>query len=561
MKINKYILGLLLIALSVTTSCDDFGDLNVDPDASTIADPASLISTVQIRYSGDRETQWRSLGAYHMSIVQMVSDNWTINHGQTYQLDPSYMEYMWRASYRDINDLIYAIEEASKDEAKSNYVAVARILKVMIFAQLTDTYGDLPYFEAGGQAEEGNLHPAYDAQEVIYNDFFKELKEAAAQLDASKGLEGDLIYDGNVDKWKKFANSLRLRYAMRLVNVDLNKAQEEASLAIQDGVMQSVNDAAFVEHGSFNVSTSGAPEIRGNGFSQVQNFSEENIVACETYISYMRDNDDPRMLMMFGMYSAYQEDATSLYNSKSTSEISVEITKEYKAKYGKIEGYVPGYYLWEAAPDSPADIWAPRFVKKNGRTVQIHKYFKSLQIRRELTRIDLPSIYQSYSEVELWLAEVAERDWGGDAKTHYVNAINANMGELVTILGATINLDLDLNVYAENLWNNTSNKMEAINMQHYMNNFYNGIEAFANWRRSGFPFLKPRVKGLFGDPTLDKISPMPRRLPYPNTEMNFNRDNLESHLDAGNNFWGAPVWWDGSKTRGVDMPEPEPEDN
>ena len=136
---------------------------------------------------------------------------------------------------------------------------------------------------------------------------------------------------------------------------------------------------------------------------------------------------------------------------------------------------------------------------------------------------------------------------------HYVNAVYANVDELVGILGATPNLDLDLAVYAENLWSNTDDKMEVINMQHYMNNFYNGIEGYANWRRSGFPMLKPKTDGAFTDQTLGGL--IPRRFAYPNSEMNFNRDNLEPHLDNGVNFWGAPVWWDGSKTRGVDLTE------
>jgi len=553
MKMKNYILGLLVIIISITTSCDNFGDLNVDPTRSTVANPKSLVSTVQIRYSGDREVQWRSLAAYHMSITQMISDGWTVSHGQVYKLDPSYMEYMWKSSYVNINDLTLAIKEAQKDANLVNYEAVAKILKVMIFAQLTDTYGDIPYFEAVSAIDEDILKPAYDNQEDIYNDFFVQLKDAANMLDSSKSLEGDLIYQGNVDNWKKFANSLRLRYALRLVNVDLEKARVEALSAIQDGVMESVADAATVDHGDFTVSTTGQPEIRGNGFSQVQNFSEEIIVACDTYVGYMRENNDPRMMMMFGMYAAYQEDATSRYNSKSTTETSVEISKEYKAKYGPLKGYDPGYFLWESPVGSPSDIWAPRFVEKDGRTVQINKFFKSLQIRRELTGIDLPSIYQSYSEVELWLAEVAERGWGGDAKMHYTNAVLANYAELVNILGAKPNLDLNINDYAENLWNNTSDKLEVINMQHYMNNFYNGTEGYANWRRSGFPALKPKTNGAFTDQTLNGL--IPRRFPYPNSEMNFNRDNLEPHLDNGVNFWGAPVWWDGSKTRGVDLTE------
>lgn len=545
---------LFVFFITLTTSCEDFGDLNVDPTTSTKANPKTLISKVQISYSGNRETQWRSLAAYHMSITQMVSDGWTISHGQAYKLDISYMEYMWKSSYREINDLVLAIQEAEKNPEQVNYQAVARILKVMIFAQLTDTYGDLPYFEAGAQAESDNLHPAYDNQEDIYNDFFKELKEAADQLDSSMVLEGDLIYNGDVDKWRKFANSLRLRYAMRLVNVNEPKAEQEAKLAIADGVMENVDDAAAVEHGDYNVSTSGAEEIRGNGFSQVQNFSEEIMVACDTYVSYLRENDDPRLLMMFGMYAANQEDATSRYNSKSSTETSVEITQEYLAKYGVLEGYAPGYFLWEAPEGSPADIWSPRFVEKNGKTVQIDKYFKSLQVRRHLTRVDMPSIYQSYSEVELWLAEAAQRSWSsatGDAKTHYKKAIFANVDELIQILGAEPNLNLNTDVYAESLWNNTIDKMEAINMQHYVNNFYNGIEGFANWRRSGFPNLKPTTDNAYTDQTLNGL--IPRKLPYPNSEMNFNRENLEAHLDNGVNFWGTPVWWDNSKTRGVDL--------
>lgn len=551
MKIKIY--TLLVLFTTMMISCDDFGDLNVDPTTSTVANPKTLISKVQTSYSGNRETQWRSLAAYHMSITQMISDGWTISHGQAYKLDISYMEFMWKSSYREINDLVLAIQEAEKNPELVNYQAVARILKVMIFAQLTDTYGSLPYFEAGAQSDANNLHPKYDNQQDIYNDFFKELKEAAAQLDSSMPLEGDLIYNGSVDKWKKFANSLRLRYAMRLVNVDEPKAKTEALSAINDGLMSSIEDAASVEHSNFNVSTSGASEIRGNGFSQVQNFSEEIIVACETYVSYLRDNNDPRLSMMFGMYAAYEEDATSRYNSKSSTETSIDITQEYLAKYGKLEGYAPGYFLWEAPEDSPADIWSPRYVDKNGKTVQINKFFKSLQIKRNLTRIDLPSIYQSYSEVELWLAEVAQRGWAnsGDAKTHYTNAIFANINELAQILGAQSNTTLNTALYAENLWNNTPDKMEAINMQHYVNNFYNGIEGFANWRRSGFPKLKPTTDNPYTDQALNGL--IPRKLPYPNTEMNFNRSNLEPYLDNGVNFWGASVWWDNSLTRGVDL--------
>ena len=548
MKTKNYLLILLL--LIGFNSCDHFEELNTDPTTSTTANPKSLISTVQTRYSGDRETQWRSLAAYHMAFTQMISDGWTVSRGQVYEADTSYMEYMWRSSYNNINDLQLAINEAEKHPAQVNYLAVARILKVMIFAQLTDTYGDIPYFTAVSAYNNDVLHPTYDNQELIYNDFFIELKEASMQLDNSKSLDGDLIFQGNINKWKKFANSLRLRYALRLVNANESKAKLEALAAISDGVMQSSDDTAFVTHGNHNVSTGGTVEIRGNGFSQVQQFSEEIIVGCETYISYLRDNNDPRLLMLFGMYGAIQDEATSNVKFKSATETSIEITEEYQASYGNLVGFPNAKFLWDPTDDENI-TWAPHFVEKNGNTIQINKYFKALQIRRELTRIDLPTIYQSYSETELWLSEVAQRGWsntGGDAKTHFTNAITANVNELVSVLGAYPNLQINTGVYAENIWNVTSNKLEAINMQHYVNNFYNGIEGFANWRRSGFPSLVPAQHNKT-DPALNGL--IPRRLPYPNSEMNFNRANLESHLDNGVNFWGAPVWWDNSLDRGV----------
>ena len=549
MKIKYFIIAFLSLGLS---SCSHFEDLNTDPSSSTTADPSSLISTVQLRISGERETQWRSMMSYHMPLTQMISDNYNSALGQVYIQRNDYIDKLWNSYYRNINDLESARIEAEKDVVKVNYVAVSRIMKALIFSQLTDTYGDIPYFEAAS----GNLHPKYNSQQEIYVDLFKELKEASAQLDSNYKLEGDLIYYGNVEQWKKFANSLRLRLAMRLIHSDNAMAQLEAELAVADGVFQSVSDGAVVMHGDYNVSSGGVTEIRGNGFSQAQNFSEQITVVCDTYAGYMRTNDDPRLKMMFGMYGVTADMPSTPFNQKSTTITSIDATAEYEAKYGPLRGFPPGRYLYNPIEEPEYDpnywSWSEHSVEAEGQTVVFTRYFKALQVRRELTRIDMPTAYQTYSEVLLWQAEMATYGWnngGGDALSLLTQAVEASITELKDIYKSELNVVYDLDEYITNITGSSADMFEAINMQHYANNFFNGIEGFANWRRSGFPVLKAAThEGT--DATLQNL--IPRRLSYPASETNYNRENMDEFFGEGfNNFWGAPVWWDGSSDRGV----------
>jgi hypothetical protein len=132
-----------------------------------------------------------------------------------------------------------------------------------------------------------------------------------------------------------------------------------------------------------------------------------------------------------------------------------------------------------------------------------------------------------------------------------LNAVNAGIADLHNFFRSPAASVADINTYLkhiEEMWDITDH-LEVINMQHYVNFFFNGIEAFANWRRSGYPQLVPAHDPAYTDPNLNGL--IPRRIPYPDSEMQYNRENLEPHLADGKNFWGAPVWWDGDNTRGV----------
>lgn len=544
-------IALLFLSSILLTSCEHFDDLNTDPATTTRADAPSIISAVQLRISGERETQWRSLCYFHMGVTQMIADGWTVSRGQVYELDYSYVEYMWRSYFQMINNLELAKDETSNNPMMANYTAVAQVLQVLLFSQLTDTYGDIPYFEAAKGYQNGNMFPKYDTQELIYNDFFVKLTEAFNLFDKSKPLNGDLIYQGDINKWKKFANSLHLRLAMRLVNVNPAKAKDEAIRAYQRGIMQSNEESALVRHADYNVSTSGMAEIRGNGFSQVQRFSEEIIFGCATYTDYLRDNNDPRLKMMFGIYGPLKGTALSRVDSKSTTPTSIEVTNEYKLKYGILNGQPRATFFFEDFSFAGID-WSTHIVQKGDQQVQIDKIFKCLQIRRELTTLDAPSIYLPYSEVELWLSEAQQRGWNitnESARAHFERAIAANVQLLEKIQGSIPPISSEFSTYKSTIWDSDSDKIKLINMQHYVCNFFNGIEGFANWRRSGYPKLKPAMTNKT-DTKLNGL--IPRRMPYPLTEMNYNAENVKPHLYNGVNFWGAPVWWDADIERGVD---------
>lgn len=546
-KIIKLILCLTVISI---TSCSHFEDLNTDPARSVKADPASLISGVQLRLTGEREVQWRSTAYFHMGVSQMITDGYTIALGAKYVTRFDYFEYMWKSYYQMINNLQCAQEEAEKQEQLTNYAAMARLMKVYIFSELTDTYGDIPYSEAVRGYSDGIIYPRYDTQKDIYTDFFHQLDTIPLMFDERYPMEGDLFYDGNIGLWNKFANSLRLRLAMRLVNVDEAWAQREVQKAIEGGLMQDYTETTYVKHENVDVSQTAMPEIRGNGFSQMVAYADELTFACATYTDYLKTTNDPRLKMMFGIYGYPKGQSTARTDFKSSNPQSIECTQEFNDATGKLQGCPAGGTIFDAI--GPLGLKTV-YLTKDGQEIEVQPMFNILQIRRELVGLDAPGIYLPYSEVELWLAEAEER-WGltgESAESHFQKAILAHISILENIQHSIKANPTEVAAYINSIWNSDSNKLRLINMQHYVCNFFNGIEAHANWKRSGYPELVPANR-TETDSELEQLgSLIPRRMPYPLTEINYNSTHVSQHLYEGKNFWGAPVWWDGSTTRGV----------
>ncbi len=234
----------------VSCSNKKFEAINTDPNRPKEVSTTTIISAAQKQLMDNIRGSAGSLRS-SMLFAQYFSENQYTNESR-YDLPRANSDIYWDNVYKALNNLEQIIrlntDPATKAKVTAgvgpneNQIAIARILKVYAFLSLTDAFGNIPYSSYGNndpdfQALKLNpeiLKPKYASQEKIYTDLLKELKEAAAQLVLSANTFGnfDGIYKGKPDQWKKFANSLRLRIAMRI----RAKAPQPANTNIQEAI-------------------------------------------------------------------------------------------------------------------------------------------------------------------------------------------------------------------------------------------------------------------------------------------------------------------------------------
>ena len=268
----------VLLSLSVTVfglaSCSDkvYEEINTDPTKASRINPASQLSYAELQIFGDMNyVDVHRLYTY--AFTQHLMGCWnTTNYGGQHRMDDNEMSRPWANLYAGaIRNLTDAIEQTQSDPNQVNINAALRIFRVYIGGLLTEFYGDIPFTEAGMGYFTGNTQPKYDKQEDLYAFFFTELKEASALFNVNaSAIMSDPMLGGNLDSWRHFANSLRLRYAMRLSDVAPELAKKEFTAALSDGVMASAAENACVKH--MNVTYSFGQEsfrdFRGNAMSK-----------------------------------------------------------------------------------------------------------------------------------------------------------------------------------------------------------------------------------------------------------------------------------------------------
>jgi len=522
----RKIFRFLFLTLTVITGgCDkDFVAVNTNPTQPNSLDPAYLMANAEVSSA-------IPVVYYQLPLCQQVIHPFTGvaeggNHNVEYDNNASTtFDFLYNgsgngstvtgASTSTVNGpvaLLADVIHQTKDNAgRSNLYNMARIWRAYVFMILVDTYGDVPYSQAGQGFLGGVSLPKYDNQAAIYADLVNELTQATAALDASKPIEsGDVLYKGNIAQWKRLGNSLLVRAGMRYSKIDAAKAQSIVSAAFAAGVLQSNADNAYVAFNStFNSPTGG----------WIQGTERANMYLAKPFVDSLTRTSDPRL----GVIAVLYANPGGSIATGTTGAEDTDPTHQLGMPLGYNEASIntaPGF------PGKAATGW--KYSQLNRRTVG---------------RIDIPEFFITYGQTQLLLAEAAVRGWiSADPAVLYASGVRAHMDQMklydpsATIAASAQDAWLAANPY------DAANALQQINTQYWIASFLNGTEAWANFRRSGYPTLAPNpypgadpaVKGAFV-----------HRLQYPLREASANTANYNAAVsDIGGDNMAVHIFWD-----------------
>ena len=469
---NGAVAAITLLAIG---GCDNgLTGVNDNPNAPTAVDaryllPNAITGAVGLTLGTNLHMDLTALWAQHYTESQYSAED-------SYNFTDAKVQGIWNAYYSGPLEDLHQIVEQGEELNKPNVTAVGKILQVWTMSIVTDMWGDVPYTEAlKGMEEGGTRTPTFDSQQSIYNSMLSDLASVPGTMDPSGAVieDGDLIYGGDMSHWAQFANSLRMRLAMRLSEVDADKAEQEFAAAYAAGGFMSNDDNAQLNY-------------VGDGTWDYPIFA------------YERDRDD------------HAVSATMVDTLKSLSDPRLPLYAKPNV-YGTYAGAPNGYDDVPFRHDSVSRIGEP------------------------FTSATTPAVIMSYAEVLFLEAEAAERGWiSADAGELYKAAITANM-EWNGISQGDIDSYLAQTAVA---YAGGADGLRQIALQKWIALYGNGPEAYAEWRRTGYPVLHAGPDAL-------NNGIIPVRLPYPSVEQSLNGANLSQAItNQGGATMNDPLWWD-----------------
>jgi hypothetical protein len=527
---NKIYLALLAGLPILACNTEELHDLNINPQAVSEIDlnfifTAAQVGTASGGSAGDnRFIDWRTnIGMSAYLIQHLANAGGGIAPGDKYtenfESNNAPFEFFYGDALKNLSEVIYQTGPEGYDAGnKVNLRQAARIMRVLNFHRLTDFYGDIPYFEAL-KGMQGEFFPAYDDQSAIYPDMLRELDEATAafqseSIDQAGFASADLVYNGDITKWRRFGYSLMLRLAMRVSNVDEQLANEYVTKAIAGGVMQSNED-------NFLVPMSEGPSlwINQNGISRAfyPGDGGQPSYLSQTLVNFLKGDPttmadlDPRLMILSGGIATW---TANEWTPKNTNPL------EQKGM--------------------PNGLDAGQLDDLEGREVDQQETYS--RINYLLLQRDDPYMLMNFAEVAFLQAEALERGIGsgitGSAQAHYEAGVKAAM-QMYTIFDPSLVVsDAQVaNYLASRPYGVEKPALEMIGEQLWVSKFMNWWEAWSDWRRTGYPVLTPT-----NHPSNVTQGQIPRRLRYPAQEAASN-PQFASGSTSPDTFT-TRVWWD-----------------
>jgi len=533
--ITKLSLGLFFV-LFILGCTKDFDEINTDPNQPKEVTTPTLLTAAQKGLCDDIFDEWWG-GRQSMLYAQYwVQRNYPSE--DRYALRQSVNNQYWRLIYHDVMNLMEVIRLNTNADTKAkaavygdnaNQIAVATILKIWAMQIMADTYGDIPYSEAFRGDVDPTISiptPKYDKLQNIYASFKTELKAAVDMINLSTSgfTSGDVIFQGDMAKWKAFGNSLRLRVAMRMSKVD--------NYASANAIVAEVGASGFMTSNGDNASFSYIGSAPNNSplYDAFWTSARNDFTVAKPFITLLRGVNDTlnnKINPFFGLI----DPRLQLYSRDRP----VGSGKYYGIPYGMTEGQTQSYWNKKLAPSfygtgSYSSVTAPVILNAK-----------------------FAPVYMEYSEVEFMLSELGNWD-----QTHYMNGIKASIDSWRDICTALEGWDA-VKVTAFNVQRDAYlaavpvASKETVLTQKYLSFYNQGYQAWAEYRRTGEPrfLLKPNEISnvdATGNPIyfipLISITTIPWRLTYPQQEFTVNGTNATAAAAAvGGDQMSTKLWW------------------
>lgn len=489
MKKTKIIIALTL--LFQMTSCYDLTELNVSPNS-----PVDVSSNYILTYVLTNTAKtYKSLGDHKTGVAGAMQYNQMgTNDGM-----PEVNQYLWtNGSWSGFYALLRNVEIINKKsitEKNKFFEAISLTLRAFLFGTLTDLFGDVPYSESLKAGEE-IYFSKYDDQKDIYKGVLTDLKNAEA-IFADPTISGykissaaDVMYAGDPVKWRKFVNSLRLRYAMRLIN----KKAEMSALGVD--VVAEFNSAsvqAFTSNGDnavVNYLGTTADNSAKGGLLNTSN-PEYQTKPCKTMVDKLKSYNDPRLhrwvipvQTKWDLNATVSSDVTVKNWFGETFLVKIMPTTNASLDTSYYVGMPANIALFDAQIYNKGAGPAFSQPERSPYISYLHSRFRANS--DPYIKMDL----MMYSEVEFLLAEAAQR--GGytasDPETHFKNGIAASLNRWGITDGAN---GFSFNTYYSNpkvSYSAASNKLERILDQKWISSWLT-VEPWFDYRRTGYPVL------------------------------------------------------------------------
>jgi hypothetical protein len=475
-KINISLAAAILFILAAACKKQDYYQVN--PNLPSVATPSLLLTNIE----ANTFNMWPMDIAYasrHMTYYERPNVN---------------VNYNWSTAgfgAYDILSQVRNMDELASKAKLDNYRGLGKFFRALLFTNLTETFGDIPYSEAL-KAQDGNVKPKYDAQKDVYAGVLNELEEANALLDPAKGtIQGDIIYGGNAGQWKKLVNALRLR-----ILIHLSKKESDATLNVKQQFQSIISNptkyplmTSNSDNGQLVYNTTAV----SNYYPTYQNNSIPSLAALEKgFVSLLKNRNDPRLF-----------------------KIAEPITGQPAGVFSSYDGVDAGLTVADQNGASP-------FASKIAR-----RYIED--------PVNEPMITLGYAEQEFLIAEGIARGWAtGNAAQHYNNGITASM-KFYGISDAEISNYLAQPTVAYN----PANAIPMIITQKYIAFFLNsGTEPFFEQRRTGIPTFST-------GPGTQNGGKVPKRWMYPQSEFSYNGGNVQEAVSrqySGNDDINGLMW-------------------